>query len=81
MQVSTITGFSSSGVNSIGHEPVIDGYYKWFFTSVEPDLYIDYSGENYGLTQIARIVIQFYEGLFTLPQVLERDMHQEDLSN
>lgn len=67
---------SGSGVSSIDHEPVTDDYYKWAFTSVEPDLYIDYAGENYGLTQIARIVIQFYEGFFTLPQVVERNMQQ-----
>lgn len=71
---------SASGVNSISREPVIDGYYKWFFTSVEPDLYIDYSGENYGLTQIAGIVIQFYEGFFKAPQISERHVDQAEAS-
>lgn len=68
--------FSTSEVNSIGREPVIDDWYKWFFTSVEPDLYIDYSGENYGLTQLARIVIQFYEGFLAVPEIFK--CHQEN---
>lgn len=55
---------SKSAVNSISPEPVIDGYYKYFFTSTAPDLYIDYDGENYGLTQLNGIIMQFYEGLF-----------------
>lgn len=71
--------FSTSDVNSIGDKPVIDGWYKWFFTSVEPDLYIDYAGENYGLTQIARIVIQFYEGFLAVPDILVRLKNQVDL--
>lgn len=71
--------FSTSDVNSIGGKPVIDGWCKWFFTSVKPDLYIDYAGENYGLTRIARIVIQFYEGFLAVPDILERLKNQVGL--
>ncbi|NVD97718.1 hypothetical protein [Massilia sp. BJB1822] len=42
--------FFTNEVNFIGHEPVIDDWYKWAFTSVESDFYIDYARENYGLT-------------------------------
>lgn len=54
-----------SDVQAIGPEPVISSWYQYFFTSVEPDLYIDYGGECYGLSQIRRIILQFYGGLLT----------------
>jgi hypothetical protein len=52
------------GVKAVKPEPIVGNWYQYFFTSVEPDLYIDYDGEVYGLSQVRRIVLQFYDGLF-----------------
>jgi hypothetical protein len=52
-----------SAVKAIESAPIIGNYYQYFFTSREADLYIDYGGECYGLSQLRGIVLQFYKGL------------------
>lgn len=56
--------WKGSKVHAIDSRPIVRSWYQYFFTSVVPDLYIDYGGETYGLSQIRRILVQFYEGLF-----------------
>lgn len=56
---------AKSEVVAIEPEPIVTDYYQYFFTSVEPDMYIDYGGECYGLSQLKEIVLQFYSGLLT----------------
>ncbi len=53
----------TSKVKAIEPEPIVGDYYQYFHTSVEPDLYIDYDGECYGLSQLRSIIFQVYEGL------------------
>jgi hypothetical protein len=53
-------------VESIGAKPKIRGWYDYFFTSTAPDLFVRYSGENYGLSQVREILTQFYEGLLLM---------------
>jgi hypothetical protein len=50
-------------VKDIQPEPIVSDSYQYFYTAVEPDLYVDYDGEAYGLSQIRGIVLQFYEQL------------------
>lgn len=50
-------------VETIGADPPIRDWYQFFFTSREPDLYVTYRGENYGLQQIRGVLLQFYSGL------------------
>lgn len=52
-------------VRAINPRRTVRSWYQYFFTSLAPDMYIDYGGENYGLSQIRRILVQFYEALFT----------------
>lgn len=56
--------FWEGRVKDVQPEPIVGDWYQYFFTSVEPDLYIDYDGEAYGLSQIRNIILQFYEQLF-----------------
>lgn len=56
---------STSEVVAIEPEPIVTDYYQYFHTSVEPDLYIDYAGECYGLMQLREIILQFYNGFFS----------------
>jgi hypothetical protein len=57
---------STSDVTAIEEEPVIKDFYQYFFTSVEPGLYIEFSGEYYTLAQVKGILTQFYTGLINL---------------
>ena len=50
-------------IESIAIQPPIGDWYQYLFTSREPDLYVTYRGENYGLQQIKGILLQFYEGI------------------
>lgn len=50
-------------VNAIKPEPIVGNWYQYFFTSTVPDLYIDYGGEVYGLSQVRDIAQQFFDGL------------------
>ena len=50
-------------IESIGSEPPIADWYQYYFTSRDPDLYVTYRGENYGLREIGSTLIQFYRGL------------------
>jgi hypothetical protein len=52
-----------SDVKAIEPEPIVGDWYQYVFTSVDPDLYIDYGGECYGLLQLRGIILQFYGGL------------------
>lgn len=56
--------WKGSKVRGIDSKPIVRGWYQYFFTSRMPDLYIDYGGETYGLSQVRRILTQFYDGLF-----------------
>lgn len=53
----------SSDVTAIEANPNIKNWYQYFFTSTEPDLYVEYADEYYGLSQLHRILTQFYAGL------------------
>lgn len=53
---------ATSEVKAIEPIPIVGSWYQYFHTSVEPDLYIDYGGECYGLSQLRSIVVQFYQG-------------------
>jgi hypothetical protein len=50
-------------IKAIETAPIVRSWYQYFFTSREPDLYIDYEGECYGLLQLRGILLQFYTGL------------------
>jgi hypothetical protein len=50
-------------IKAIEAAPIVGNWYQYFFTSREPDLYIDYEGECYGLLQLRGILLQFYTGL------------------
>ena len=50
-------------VVSIDEEPIIDDFYKYFFTSISPGIYIDIAGEYYNVEQIRDILLQFYPKL------------------
>ena len=52
-------------VTAIRANPVIKNWYQFFFTSRVPDLYIEYAGEHYGLSQMQGILVQFYAGLLS----------------
>lgn len=53
----------SGAVNSIGDDPPIEDYDQYFFTSTEPDVYVEFKKENYGMKQIAGVLLQFYAAL------------------
>jgi hypothetical protein len=53
------------GVRDVQPKPIVGDWYQYFFTSVAPDLYVDYDGEVYGLSQISGLVLQFYQGALT----------------
>lgn len=55
-----------SKIKDVQWKPIVGNWYQYVFTSVEPDLYVDYDGESYGLAQIKGIVLQFYETLFDI---------------
>lgn len=52
-------------VRDVQPKPIVGDWYQYFFTSVAPDLYVDYDGEVYGLSQISGLVLQFYQGVLT----------------
>lgn len=52
-------------VKAVEAKPIIRSWYQYFFTSRKPDVYIDYDGEVYGLSQIRGIVLQFYSGFLS----------------
>ena len=56
--------WKGSKVREIDSKPIVRGWYQYFFTSRAADLYIDYGGETYGLSQVRGILTQFYDGLF-----------------
>ena len=56
--------WKGSNVREIDSKPIVRDWYQYFTTSRAPDLYIDYAGETYGLSQVRRILTQYYEGLF-----------------
>lgn len=51
-------------VETLSPEPIVHGWYQYFTSSRHPDLYVEYAGEVYGLSQVKGIVLQFYTGLF-----------------
>lgn len=53
-------------ISDIGEEPVINDWYSYLFTSCQPDIYIRYQDENYGLQQIKGILIPFFERLISI---------------
>jgi hypothetical protein len=55
--------YKSNPVKSVEEEPQVKDYYQYFFTSVEPSLYLEINKQYYNLKQIKGIAIQFYSGL------------------
>lgn len=55
--------YKSNPVKSVEEEPQIKDFYQYFFTSVEPSLYVEINNQYYNLLQIRGIAIQFYSGL------------------
>lgn len=53
---------NSSGVTDIQTEPIVRSWYQYFFTSRAPDLYVEYDGHSYGLSEIRSVLTQFFEG-------------------
>jgi hypothetical protein len=53
----------NGAINSIGESPPIEDAYQYFFTSTDPDIYVEFHGENYGIKQIRGILLQFFSGL------------------
>lgn len=52
-------------VKDVQPEPIVSDWYQYFFASVETDLYVDYDGEAYGISQIRGIILQFYQELLS----------------
>lgn len=50
------------GVKDLQPNPIVGDWYQYFFTSRAPDLYMNFEGEVYGLSQVRDIVLQFYKG-------------------
>lgn len=55
--------FKSNPVTAVETEPQIKDWYQYFFTSVEPSLYIEINSQYYNLCQIKEILLQYYLGL------------------
>ena len=55
--------FKSNPVTAVETEPMIKDFYQYFFTSVEPSLYLEINNQYYNLKQIKGIILQFYSGL------------------
>lgn len=55
--------FKSNPVTAIETDPQIKDWYQYFFTSVEPSLYIEIDNQYYSLSQIKEILLQYYSGL------------------
>lgn len=53
---------SSSGVTDIQNEPIVRNWYQYFFTSLKPDLYVEYEGHSYALSEIRSVLVQFFRG-------------------
>jgi len=69
---------NSSRVTAIEDEPQVKDWYQYFFTSVEPGLYIEYHGEYYTLTQLTNILTQFYAGLLNHIEMLHAHANPSD---
>lgn len=54
--------FKNNPVTAVETEPVIKDSYQYFFTSVEPSLYLEINNQHYNLRQIKGIILQFYSG-------------------
>lgn len=54
---------NTAGVTDIQPGPIVRDWYQYFFTSCEPDLYVEYEGHAYGLSEIRAVLEQFFEGL------------------
>jgi hypothetical protein len=64
-------------IAAIGSNPPIGDWNQYFFTSTEPDLYLNFQGENYGLQQIKDILLQFYAGLIEYLDGLQEQAQSE----
>lgn len=58
-------------VNAIGQKPQIRDFNQYCFTSLTPDLYVEFQGENYGIQQIKGILLQFFPALLDYMDNLE----------
>lgn len=54
--------YKTNPVTAVETEPQIKNLYQYFFTSVEPSLYIEINEQYYNLKQIKDIILQFYSG-------------------
>ena len=59
-----------SKVSAIEDNPVVKSPYQYFFTSIEPSIYIEYADQYYNVLQIKQILNQFYSGLLNHIEVL-----------
>ncbi len=53
---------SSSGVSDIQTEPIVRNATQYYFSSRRPDLYVEYDGQSYGLSEIRLLLVQFFGG-------------------
>lgn len=53
----------TSVVAAIDHEPVIKSWSQYFFTPVEPGLFVEANGKHYSVTQLKQLLIGFYSGV------------------
>lgn len=57
---------NSSGVTDIQPAPIVRSWYQYFFTSRAEDLYVEYEGHTYGLSEVRLLLEQFFAGFLKL---------------
>jgi hypothetical protein len=55
----------SGRITDVSQQPQVSNWYQFYFTSAQPDLYVEIDEVHYGLRQIRRILEQFFCGLLT----------------
>lgn len=55
--------FKCNPVTAVETKPQIKDWYQYFFTALEPGLYIEIDNHYYNLRQIKEILLQYYSGL------------------
>lgn len=54
---------NTSGVTDIQTAPIVRSWSQYFFASRAPDLYVEYEGQTYALSEIREVLLQFFAGL------------------
>lgn len=67
---------SSSNITDIQSSPIVKGWYHWFSTSRQSDIYVECDGYVYGIKQIYKVLSQFFAGL--LQAVDDRRNHEKN---